>query len=127
MKVTLWAGALLIVTASPALIQQACLHITIPAAQISNTHDGDTFTAYAFAVPPFEHVRVLGVDTPELKDSLTTKAREARVYTTAWLARGPVTLDACKRDSFGRYLAIVTRGADTLAVDLIAAGLGVKR
>ncbi len=93
----------------------ACLSLLIPPQQISNVHDGDTFSLYAVGIPQEEHIRVLGVDT------------EAREFTRTWLAKGSFSLETCRRDSFGRYLAIVSRGSDTLATSLINAGLGVKR
>ena len=105
----------------------ACLSLLIPPQQISNVHDGDTFSLYAVGVPQEEHIRILGVDTPELRDSLSKPAREAREFTRTWLAKGSFSLETCRRDSFGRYLAIVSRGSDTLATSLINAGLGVKR
>jgi endonuclease YncB( thermonuclease family) len=130
-----WVSAVVLVAgvgatgaAFRAAMQPTCLEVQLTPVHVARTIDGDTFILLAFGVPPEERVRILGVDTPELHDSLTTKAREARDYTRAWLADGPFTITTCKRDSFGRYLATVTRGTtDTLAVDLIRAGLGVKR
>src|SRR6266705_6251949 len=105
----------------------ACLTLTVPAAQVSRIVDGDTFILYSVGVPAEERVRILGVDTPELHDTnlvIRLRALEAKDSTAAWLARGSFQLNTCKRDSFGRLLAIVSRGADTLALDLIREGLG---
>jgi len=109
-----------------------CWAIVIKPIDVLNVHDGDTFALAPVQIWPGiaaygERVRVLGVDTPELKDSLTTKAREARTFTAQWIGQGPFALEGCKRDSFGRLLAIVYRGSDTLSVALIRAGLGVPR
>lgn len=102
---------------------EQCLEVTLPPAQVERTIDGDTFILYHVGVPPEERVRVLRVNAFELRDSL---GPVARAFTVAWLARGPFTIRACKRDSFGRLLAIVWRvPADTLASDIIAAHLGV--
>lgn len=101
-----------------------CLTLQVPSAQVSRVLDGDTFGLYAVGVPAEERVRVLGVDAAEIRDSL---GPAARAYTVEWLSRGPFMLAACKRDSFGRLLGVVSRGVDTLAVDLIAAKLGVAR
>jgi endonuclease YncB( thermonuclease family) len=102
----------------------ACLAVQLGPGAVQRVIDGDTFVLYHVGVPPEERVRLLGVDAAELRDSLGTAAR---TFTETWLSRGPFTLFACRRDSFGRLLAVVTRGADTLAVDLIRAGLGVQR
>lgn len=96
--------------------------------------DGDTFVASIDIWPGLTgtaHVRVLGVDTPELKGETKAKAEEARAFTQKWLDKGDVTLAiGCGKpaqDSFGRYLGTVTRGDKNLADELIAAGFGVKR
>lgn len=105
-----------------------CWSLILTPADVLKVHDGDTVYLRTVAVWPGisateEHVRILGVDTPELRDSLTQPAREARAFTQQWLAQGPFTLYTCKRDSFGRLLATVSRGADTLAVALATAHL----
>lgn len=94
----------------------------VPVAQVSRVLDGDTFILYSVGVPPEERVRVLKVDAFEIRDSLGPAARD---FTIRWIAQGPFLLDACKRDNFGRLLGQVSRRGDTLAKDLIAAGLGV--
>src|SRR5213594_778399 len=83
-----------------------------------------------FHLTATERIRVLGVDTPELKggtEETRAAALKAKEFTAAWLAQGPVTLATCQLDSFGRVLATVTRGDQNLATLLIQAGLGVPR
>ena len=99
----------------------ACLTVQLTPAHVLRVIDGDTFILYAVGVPPEERIRVLGVDAWERTDSL---GPAATAFTREWLARGPFLLETCRRDSFGRYLAIITRGADTLAAELVHAGLG---
>jgi len=92
--------------------------------------DGDTFDAKLsiwLGLYSLDRIRVLGVDTPEMHGDTLAKATEAKIFTTAWLAKGDVTISACKRDSFGRLLGAVTRGSENLATELIKAGLGVPR
>jgi endonuclease YncB( thermonuclease family) len=115
------------ITARRATAAPSCLDVQLTPRHVWLTHDGDTFKLFAFGVPPYEWIRVLGVDTPELRDSLTKPAREARTFTSAWVGQDTFHVRTCAKDSFGRYLAVVTRGSDTLAVDLIAQGLGVRR
>lgn len=94
------------------------------------TIDGDTFTAdlgIYLDITYRETVRVLGVDTPELHGATKAKAEEAKTFTAAWLSQGPVTIEACKRDSFGRVLGKVTRNGENLADKLIEGGYGVRR
>jgi endonuclease YncB( thermonuclease family) len=83
--------------------------------------DGDTFGVFNVGVTAEERVRLLGVDAAEIRDTLGPAAKG---LTAEWLARGPFELHTCKRDSFGRLLAVVHRGTDTLAVRLVEAGLG---
>lgn len=82
--------------------------------------DGDTFVLWSLNVPPEERVRLLGVDTPELNQD---KGAEAKAFTEAWLAKGPWRFMACKKDSFGRWLATVMRDGETLADALKVRGL----
>lgn len=101
----------------------ACLAMQVVPAQVSRTLDGDTFALWSFGVPAEERVRVLGVDAAEIRDTL---GPAAKAFTAAWIAEGPFKLETCKRDGFGRLLAVITRGSDTLAVALIQAKLGVR-
>lgn len=99
-------------------------------AQPLSTIDGDTFRARLSVflnIESVEHVRVLGVDTPELHGPDHARAVEARVFTVRWLGASPVTLTTCGRDSFGRVLATVKRGKDDLGEALVKSGLAVKR
>lgn len=93
-------------------------------AHVIRVLDGDTFALYHVGVPAEERVRVLGVDAAELRDTL---GAAAKAFTMGWIAAGPFKMETCKRDGFGRLLAVVTRGADTLALELIRARLGVPR
>jgi hypothetical protein len=104
-------------------LSHRCLTIAIEPAQVKRVIDGDTFVIFAFNVPPEERVRVLNIDTPERGDALFESAKN---FTAQWLARGPFTLHACKRDSFGRLLADLTRPDDSLADALFAAHLGAR-
>jgi endonuclease YncB( thermonuclease family) len=103
---------------------QSCLVTQLQPGHVQRVIDGDTFILYHVGVPAEERVRVLGLDAWELSDP---RGAAAKAFTTEWLARAPFRLGSCKRDSFGRLLAIVTRNTDTLAVDLINAGHGVRR
>jgi micrococcal nuclease len=88
---------------------------------VARVIDGDTFALYHVGVQTEERVRVLNVDTPERHEA---KFDEAAAFTKAWLERGPFMLATCKRDSFGRLLATVTRpNGEDLAVDLKKAEL----
>jgi|GEM_PF-5445707 len=101
-----------------------CLSLILQPQAVKRTIDGDTFVLYSVGLTDEERVRLLGVDAVELRDSL---GPEAKAFTEQWLARGPFKIDGCKRDSFGRILAVVTRGTDTLATALIKAELGAPR
>jgi micrococcal nuclease len=102
-------------------------------AQPMRTVDGDTFEAMVLIYPKMsvtEKIRVLGVNTPEMKGDTMEAAKKAKTYTEAWLDGRAVTLTiACTGqppyDNFGRVLAVVTRDGTNLANDLIAEKLGV--
>jgi endonuclease YncB( thermonuclease family) len=87
--------------------------------------DGDTFDVQLQVwhnLSIKERVRVLGIDTPELKGASRDKALEAKAFTQKWLAQGPFSLETCQRDVFGRILAKVSRGSSVLAEELRSAG-----
>ncbi len=99
---------------------------------IASVYDGDTFkinlncslAVYCEKVP----VRVLGVDTPEIKGKTEREkklAQQAKAFTKDFLARGPVSLTHCGRDKYFRLLCDVTNGeGKNLAQELIKAHLG---
>lgn len=99
----------------------ACLTAQLTSGHVWRVIDGDTFVLYAVGVPAEERVRVLNIDTPERHQANYAEARE---FTQSWLARGPFSITACRRDSFGRLLAVVDRPGDTLAHALTSAGFG---
>lgn len=106
----------------------------IVSASAQRTIDGDTAVFSVDIWPGLTgtaHVRVLGVDTPEMKGETRAAAEKARDFTRTWLDKGEVMLAiGCGTpalDSFGRYLAVVSRDGHVLADELIAAGLGIKR
>jgi micrococcal nuclease len=80
--------------------------------------DGDTIEAVidlGFGTTRRERIRVLDVDTPELRSSdpiERIRGQEAKAYTEAWLASDeewPLNIHTSKGDSFGRWLAEITR------------------
>lgn len=97
-----------------------CLSLLIWPGAIKRTIDGDTWILWNVGLGGEERVRLLGADAYELRDSL---GPAARAFTMEWLARDSSRMTTCNRDSFGRLLAVETRGPDTLAVDLINAHL----
>ena len=97
-----------------------CLTLTLQPGHVMRVIDGDTFVLWSLTVPPEERVRLLGVDTPELNQD---KGPEAKVFTEAWLSRGPFRFMACKKDSFGRWLATLSREGANIADELRARGL----
>ena len=99
---------------------------------IASVYDGDTFkinlncsmAVYCEKVP----VRVLGVDTPEIKGKTEREkklAQQAKAFTKDFLAQGPISLTNCGRDKYFRLLCDVTNGqGKNLAQELIKAKLG---
>ena len=99
---------------------------------IASVYDGDTFkinlncsmAVYCEKVP----VRVLGVDTPEIKGKTEREkklAQQAKAFTKDFLAQRPISLTNCGRDKYFRLLCDVTNGSGkNLAQELIKAKLG---
>lgn len=80
-----------------------------------------------------ERVRLLGVNTPELKGATRPAGLAAAGYVTSWLGMAPyddewpLIVQTAKGDAFGRWLARVWRRSDgrELNADLLAAGHAV--
>ncbi len=99
---------------------------------VASVYDGDTFkinlncslAVYCEKVP----VRVLGVDTAEIKGQTEREkemAQKAKEFTKKFLAKEPVSLSNCTRDKYFRLLCDVTNGeGKNLAKELIKAKLG---
>lgn len=106
--------------------------------------DGDTIDVYidqGFHTYRRERLRLLGVNTPEMKGATLQAGRNARQYTIDWLATGgtgptympvagkwPLIIFTEKADAFGRYLATVWRTKDGVCLnnDLISSGHAVE-
>ena len=80
---------------------------------ITNVVDGDTVDAIidlGFSIQAKHRLRLLGVDTPELRDkdeATRLKAQEAKTFVTETLLNKEFVVKTEKSDSFGRYLAII--------------------
>lgn len=95
--------------------------------------DGDTLRADVQIWPDLIvdiSIRVIGVDTPELRATSACEkelAQKAKAFTDAWIqANAPLMIGAVKPDKYaGRYDAVVTgRDGASLATALIVAGHG---
>ncbi len=99
---------------------------------VASVYDGDTFkinlncslAVYCEKVP----VRVLGVDTPEVKGQTQREkqlAQKAKAFTQQFLEKRPITLTNCGRDKYFRLLCDVTNAdGKNLAKELIKHNLG---
>ncbi len=103
-------------------------------ARVVRVIDGDTLLVEldtGFHSTRWERLRLLGVDCPEIVGTDRQAGMDARNFVRAWVASDtdtwPYLVVTSKTDSFGRYLATITRKADgvSLADALIAAGHGV--
>ena len=107
---------------------------TLKNVSVASVYDGDTFKInlncsldfYCEKVP----VRVLGVDTPEIKgktDKEKRLAKKAKAFTKDFLAKGPISLSNCSRDKYFRLLCDVTNAqGQNLAQELIKKDLGYE-
>ena len=101
---------------------------------VASVYDGDTFkinlncslTVYCEKVP----VRVLGVDTPEIKGQTEREkelAQQAKAFTKSFLENGPISLTDCERDKYFRLLCTVKNAqGQNLATELIKRNLGYE-
>lgn len=95
--------------------------------------DGDTVKIQARVWPNIvveEHVRLLGIDTPEMKAAAPCErvmAQKAKDATTAILAAGKhITVSSNSRDSFGRILGDVRVDGVSLSDTLLSRGVARK-
>lgn len=95
--------------------------------------DGDTIRIQARVWPNIvveEHVRLLGIDTPEMKAAAPCErvmAQAAKDATTAILAAGKrITVSSNSRDSFGRILGDVRVDGVSVSDTLLARGVARK-
>jgi micrococcal nuclease len=100
-------------------------------ANVVKVYDGDTLTAQVALWPGFTvttGVRLLGVDTPELRSRFAcekTLAKAARAAAIAWIAGRPVTLRNVQHGKYaGRVLAEVWINGQRLAHHMIDTGHG---
>lgn len=95
-------------------------------ARVTRVVDGDTFDAtvsLGYDVMVTGRFRVLGVDTPERNQPGYT---EAKVAVEQLLTGQPIGITACRKDSFGRWLADVkVPGAGDLRQWLLDRKLGI--
>ena len=92
--------------------------------------DGDTLVFdvdLGFSIHSLHHVRLRGVNAPELR---TDAGPPARQWVIEWFAArpGPITLVTAKgreTEKYGRYLGNVFAAGDHLNVDLLNAGHAV--
>ena len=95
-----------------------CLTVVLPPQAVKRIVDGDTFVLHnGDDISGEVWIRVAGIDVREVRDSIWYAARDSA---GAWLARGSFTIHACRRDSFGRLLAWVSRpDGDSLHIFLL--------
>ena len=105
-------------------------------ARVERVIDGDTLDVLCdagFRNYRTERVRLLGVNTPELKGATRPAGLAAAGYVTSWLGlvpadqEWPLIVQTARGDAFGRWLARVWRRSDgrELNADLLAAGHAV--
>ncbi len=99
---------------------QTCLTMTVKPEQVLGNYDGDTFTISLGALGQ-AIVRVEGVDTPE-RTKRQAGWKEAKEFTSQWLAQGPFQLNTCFLLTLGRIVGSPSRDGITLASALTAAG-----
>lgn len=122
-----------------AFVWLLCWALLIPPADVIRTIDGDTFIVrvdipqHPSAGAPEARrivVRILGVNTPEMRAPMLAEATAAKLFVINWLATADFVLrtqEPCRLDFNGRQLATVTRGDENLATELIKRNLGVAR
>lgn len=105
--------------------------------QVRRVIDGDTIEADVgrdvgfHCIPTWRlRLRLEGIDCPELRGGTPAdqaRAHQAREFTEAWLASGPAIVATSGKTTFERWLATITRGDESLADALVAAGLARRQ
>lgn len=98
---------------------------------VASVYDGDTFRIIVVGWPPVVGnsmpVRILGIDTPEIRGACDREkrlARDARQFTARALRDAKtIELHNIRRDKYFRLLAEVRVDGELLGPKLIAAGL----
>lgn len=105
---------------------------TIPGpveARVIRVLDGDTLIVEVrlwFGQTIVEHVRITGIDAPEMKGRCPTEiaaARDARRYLAGLAGLGLIELRDVRREKYGRALARVTASGLDIASRMIEAGV----
>ena len=102
----------------------------VSVSEVTSIYDADTFTVNIEGYPPIVGeripVRLLGVDTPEIKgkcESEKVKARQAKQFTVQAIRSAKIIeLRNIQRGKYFRILAIVYVDGKNLADGLIKAG-----
>ena len=97
--------------------------------------DGDTVDVLidaGFRASRTERLRLLGLNTPEVRGESRPAGLAARAFVSTWLAGigtsdWPLVIQTAKADAFGRYLATIWRAVDGCCLndDILAAGHAV--
>jgi micrococcal nuclease len=118
-------------------VKQIPDHQWVWRARCINVVDGDTIDVEidaGFKSVRTERIRLLGVNTPEMKKPTYAAGQAAKGFTTSWIELSSIPVDSWpliiqthKSDAFGRYLADVwNHHGEHLNSDLIASGNAVE-
>ena len=109
-------------------------HSWVFPARLVRIIDGDTVVTECdcgFSTYRIDHLRLLGVNTPERHGPSKAAGDAATAYVIEWMRAAvgewPLIVETHKSDDFGRYLALVWRLADQrqLNDDLLTSGHAV--
>jgi len=113
------------------------VHQWLYPARLLSITDGDTITVkldMGLRITRDERIRLLGIDTPELRGESRAAGLAATEFVRQWMVMAAssvfdweLLIATTKADSFGRWLGDVHRVGDgaNLSQDLLAAGHGV--
>ena len=125
-----WVVGVAVIVATLGLCHPAVAE-TIPGpipARILRVIDGDTLLVAVkiwFGQTVVEHVRIAGIDAPEMKgrcQSEIVAARSARQYLAGLVGGGAVELRDVRREKYGRALASVAASGIDVSTRMIDAG-----
>jgi len=87
--------------------------------------DGDTVVMridVGFDITVVKKIRLLGVNTPEVRGESRAEGLKAKELVKQWLDCDSVIIRTAKSDSFGRYLAEIIKDGESLTDYLIQLG-----
>ncbi|MDY6912580.1 MAG: thermonuclease family protein [Chloroflexota bacterium] len=99
-------------------------------AQVDRVVDGDTFDVtinLGFRITTFQRLRLVNVDTPEIRGSERPEGLKVKEYVKGLIEGKEITIETFKIGKFGRYVAeVYLENGEGLSEHLLKKGMAEK-